>query len=794
MPAQPRIRSRLYRCTAALSLGLVAACGGGSGGGGVGTTPAPPSAPAPTPAPAPVASPSPAATTTGMPPTQPVPTEFNTAEFRRSDGPLEHNAAVAWNAGRTGQGVTIAVVDTGVDVNSPEFAGRISPLSMDVLGAGRPISGTDDHGTHVALVAAGARDNVGILGMAFGATVMALRTDTVGSCSSGGPTDSMANCSFSDDNIAAAVTYASTNGARVINISLGGEGATVGLQNAVRDAVARGSLIVLSAGNDGLSQPESFATLLGQAGNGGVLIVGSVDADGDMSSFSNRAGSQGANFLAARGSRICCAYENGQLYTDSQGYVYVISGTSFSAPQVSGAAALLAQAFPNLTGRQIAEILLETAFDVGAPGTDAVYGRGILDLARAFQPLGTTTLAGSDAALPLGDDAGTASPAMGDALATASLQAVVLDRYDRAFGTDLGVTLRGAQTVNRLAPAIAGQQRYLSFGSPQTSLAFTIDASEGPARADALRLGLADADSARVLAARVTSQLAPGLRLGFGYAEGADGLVAQLQGQDRPAFMIAPEAGGDNGMFRRTDASFALRRQFGGWGVTLSAESGETVSGAAQRRAAEMRGRRFEEDVSAYGIALDRRLGSVELALGLSQMDERNTLLGGRFHDAFGLSGARTLFADARLGFDFAPGWRLGGAVRQGWTAANEAGFVTAGSNLVSRAWSIDLERRGVFAGDDGIALRLAQPLRVERGTLNLLLPVGYSYETLLADYGVRSLALAPQGRELLAELAWTGPLFAGEAAASLFYRRDPGHYEALPADQGVALRWSRRF
>jgi hypothetical protein len=258
--------------------------------------------------------------------------------------------------------------------------------------------------------------------------------------------------------------------------------------------------------------------------------------------------------------------------------------------------------------------------------------------------------------------------------------------------------------------------------------------------------------------------------------------------------MIAPDAGGDNGMFRRTDASFALRREFGRWGVTLSAESGETVSGAALRHAAEMRGRRLEEDVSAYGIALDRRFGAVELALGLSRLDEQNTLLGGRFHQAFGLSGARTLFADARLGFDFAPGWRLGGALRQGWTSANEAGLVADGSRLVSRAWSIDLERRGVFTNGDGVALRVAQPLRVERGTLNLLLPVGYSYETLLAEYGVRSLALAPHGRELLAELAWRGPLLSGDAAASLFYRRDPGHYEALPADAGVALRWSRRF
>ena len=99
-----------------------------------------------------------------------------------------------------------------------------------------------------------------------------------------------------------------------------------------------------------------------------------------------------------------------------------------------------------------------------------------------------------------------------------------------------------------------------------------------------------------------------------------------------------------------------------------------------------------------------------------------------------------------------------------------------------------------MFSGEDALAFRISQPLRVESGSLNLTLPVSYSYATLRADYGVRSLALAPQGRELMAELAWRGPLLSGDAAMSLFYRRDPGHYEALPDDQGLAMRWSRRF
>ena len=725
-----------------------------------------------------------------MPPAVAVPSQFNTAEFRRSDGPLEHNAASAWSQGRTGQGVTIAVIDTGVDEDSPEFAGRISPLSRDMVGANRPVSGSDDHGTNVAMVAAAARDDRGILGIAYGATIMALRSDGIGSCGADNPQDPETDCQFSDTTIAAGVDFASRNGARVINISLGGEGASTALTNAVTAAANRGTLIVVSAGNDGAAQPESFARLLDQAGSGGVIIVGSVDSDGAISSFSNRAGTQNTHYMTALGRRICCTYENGQLFVDSEGFIYLVSGTSFSAPQVSGAAALLAQAFPNLTGRQIADILLRSAFDAGATGTDTVYGRGILDIARAFQPLGTTSLAGGDTAVPLGDSTGAASAAMGDALAGGSLRTVVLDEYDRAFEADLAGTLRGAAPVDRLGAAVGAAQRQLAFGSATTSLAFTI-ADDG--HVAPLRLEHGQADQARVLAARIATQLAPDLRLGFAYAEGADGLVAQLQGQDRPAFLIAPDAGGDVGAFQRSDASFALRKQFGPWGVTASAEQGETLSGATLRHQAEMAGRRLEEDVASYGVALDRRFGPLEATLGFTWMGEEHTLLGGRFHDAFGLAGADTLFLDAHGAMDLAPGWRLGASVRQGRTSAREGGLI-AGSNLTSRAWSFDLERQGLFSAADTLGLRLSQPLRVERGALNLTLPVSYSYETLLAKYGERSLALAPRGREVMAELAWRGPLLGGDGAASLFYRHEPGHYAAAPDDTGVALRWSKRF
>lgn len=730
-----------------------------------------------------------------MPPQTAVPGAFNTAEFRRSDGPLEHNAVAAWSAGRVGTGVTIAVVDTGVDPDNPEFAGRYSPLSRDILGASRPLAGSDDHGTHVALVAAAARNGTGIVGMAHGATIMALRTDTVGSCGADTPGDTDEDCSFSDTNIASAIDFASSNGAKVINVSLGGEGANLALRNAVTTAANRGSLIVISAGNEGEAQPDSFALQLDTAASGGVIIVGSIGASGEISSFSNRAGSQNAHFMTALGERVCCSYENGQIYTDSEGFIYLMNGTSFSAPQVSGAAALLAQAFPTLTGRQIAQILLDSAFDAGAPGADAIYGRGILDIAKAFQPSGLTTLPGGTA-VAMADSTGAGSSAMGDAFSTASLHSIVLDKYGRAFSADLAGTLRGAPPSARVGAAVGVQRRNLAFGTDDLSVALTIDASD---RRDdphiaPLRLSNDDAAQAHVLATRVTTRLDANWQLALGFRDSAAGLTAQLQDHDRGAFLIAPAAGRQAADMGEPATALALRHTAGPWGVTLSMEQGEWLSGASVRRASEQYARRFRGEAASMGLALDRRFGAVDTTLGLTWLAEDETLLGGRFHDAFGLSGAETLFLDAGLGWTLAPGWRLGAGLRQGWSRAEVGGAIAGGSHLISRAWSLDLTRADWLVPGDSLGLRVSQPLRVESGGIAFRLPTAWDYATLTADYTLQDLSLAPTGRELLGELAWQGPLLAGQGSVSLFYRRDPGHYAALPDDVGAVLRWGAKF
>ena len=121
-------------------------------------------------------------------------------------------------------------------------------------------------------------------------------------------------------------------------------------------------------------------------------------------------------------------------------------------------------------------------------------------------------------------------------------------------------------------------------------------------------------------------------------------------------------------------------------------------------------------------------------------------------------------------------------------------GDILADRHLGLGVSAVDLEKRDVFARGDRLALRIAQPLRVERGGVRLNLPVGYDYATLAPTYAASTFALTPSGRELVGELAWRGALWGGDAAASVFWRKDPGHVASLPEDKGVAVKWTRGF
>jgi hypothetical protein len=649
---------------------------------------------------------------------------------------------------------------------------------------------------------AAAKDDRDIQGMAFDATILALRADQAGSCAPTAQSVDEAGCSFFDSAIATGVDRAVDNKARVINISLGSAGgASSALRTAIDRATAAGVLVVVSAGNEGdkldpafdPNSPSPFAQSLVANGNGLVIIATAVDDNGIITKFSNKAGAAQNAVLSALGQGICCEYRNDTIYrlvANDGTSVRVFNGTSYSAPQISGAAALLAQAFPNLTGAQIVNLLLTSARDAGAAGTDTIYGRGILDIGRAFAPAGTTSLAGTTMAVPLIGNGGTTSAAMGDAaLSPMSANAVVLDSYGRAYDINIAEGISASAARLRLAPALVDQGRSVSISRGTTDLAFSISASNaGSVGLSPLLLSYGQQSQARILAGRVSAAIARDTRFSLGIRQAAAGQVAALQGNSGAAFLTATDARMEGGFERVPDQSFAMRHQLGRFGLIGSVEAGHARvferGGAALLRHTDNR-----YPYASVGVSLDRKIGPASFAFGANWMREDATVLGARFANFIGQNGARSLFVDGRADVTLIGSWSLGASWRQGWTNANAGASLTARSSLQSNAFSLDLSGAHVLTRGDRIAFRIAQPLRVTRGGLALNVPVAYDYATLGTTFAVRQISLAPKGQEIASELVWGVPIYSGHFSSNLFWRHEPGHFESAPDDVGIAFR-----
>lgn len=695
------------------------------------------------------------------PPTPTPPPSLDTPEYRRSNAATQSNVLSVWAAGLSGAGVLAGIVDTGIDTASAEFAGRIHPSSRDITGAGRPLTDEDGHGTFVAGVLGAARNNASIVGIAPDASLAVMRGDRSGSCS----TDK--GCSFTDASVAAGVNAATDAGARVINISLGGSSGSLVLRQAFARAGAQGSILVIGAGNDGKDQIDPLPQSALQNGNRDtILVVGAATAARDIASFSNRAGTAASNFLLAPGQSIRAF--------DHTGAEFLVSGTSIAAPVVSGAVALMAQAFPNLTPAQIVDLLLRTADDLGAPGPDPVYGRGLLNIGRAFAPQGPTTLAAT--AVPVSTTTnGTLGAPLGDGTSfrMALGEVEIADGYGRRYGLLIGDTL-GAPGAGRVGAALAD--------APVAVTGFAI-------RSGAVRMGFTGVRRAAV----------PGLPA---FAD-PDVHLGDAQKGLGP-FSARAARMGDGGL----DLSLGALRLAAGTGLAAprmpgaSASPGlatpDAVAGLAQSRGLQMMvsstlgpvelalGHRVESerlpglpDAAGPGEARSHLAaaalarGPARLSLHMEQRDEAGTLLGTRLSPAFGLLAGTSHAAGAALDLQWGP-FLLRGAFQQGWHRAEvaEGGLLAGSEGLVTRAHSasvtLPLARGAVF-------LSHAAPEAVAAGGFRL------------RDGALAPLAVGAR------EHAFEAGVLRGPLALSLFAREHAGNRAGL-TDAGVALRLSTGF
>ena len=249
-------------------------------------------------------------------------------------GAPEAWATNANGPGATGKGVTIAVVDTGIDYNHIEFKGRIG-AGYDFVDGDSIAEDSNGHGTHVAGTIAAAKDGRGITGIAHDATIMPIRVldeDGAGYLS----------------DVIRGVRWATNNGADVINLSLGGTGYSQAMADAIRHASSRGTVVVMAAGNEGGASPEYPAAHAIDHG----IAVGAVQRDGRLANFSNRAGWQPLDYVTAPGVDITSTLP-GNRYGR-------YSGTSMAAPHVAGVAGLLKSHNSMLSSSAIEDLITGT--------------------------------------------------------------------------------------------------------------------------------------------------------------------------------------------------------------------------------------------------------------------------------------------------------------------------------------------------------------------------------------------------------------------------------------------------
>lgn len=280
------------------------------------------------------------------------------------------NIPAAWNSGFTGEGIKVAVIDSGIAPhNDLNVAGGVSTVDYTT-------SFNDDqgHGTHVAGIIGARNNSFGVKGAAYDSEIYAVKAF-----------DREGAAYLSD--LLEGIDWSISNGMDIINLSSGTQTESAALQSAVDQAYENGLLIVAAAGNDGA--PNGLEdTVDFPARYSSVIGVGAVDSYFNRASFSSTGP---AVEVAAPGVKILSTYLGNQ-------YAYM-SGTSMAAPYVTGELALLKQAYPQLTNEELRKVLVEHTQDLGTAGRDPFFGYGLIQASsfteqefKEINPLSAVTL------------------------------------------------------------------------------------------------------------------------------------------------------------------------------------------------------------------------------------------------------------------------------------------------------------------------------------------------------------------------------------------------------------------
>ena len=785
------------------------------------------------------------------------PADFETEEFRNSPAAAQSNAHFVYAEGAEGRAITVAVVDEQFDINHFDLRDNIVDFKDFTADQRRAADGADavtetvfelaeenlitDHGTQVTGVIAATRNGQGILGVAPGASILAIRTDTieveeldpsdidedtagqivdalnqgasfivsdgeqvqffqpddqaeVENALSGVQTGELrffsAQTGFGDDDRnAQGIDYAVANGADIINLSQGGTEPDEPGRQAILNAVRNGVIVVAAAGNTAGANPDFPARFAADPKfNDLVLAVGAIDANKNIADTSERCGVARENCLVAPGVQVTTTATGDKFEK--------VDGTSFAAPAVSGGLALLMDLFPTLLPEEAVQLILRTADDLGEEGVDDVFGHGALNLERAVQPVGVASLPTgtqirgdvvrlSDSRLGLGD-------AFGDSFTrtVALQQSFFLDEFRRPFKADLSqqvvVKDRGISFEGVLGGSDIETQTFVNPDGYQVTLALTDDSRDAAFGA----AQQAFEEETQLQSVQLSGEVMPGLAISSGLNLTA---IQQLT--------TDPASEATKGLFLFEGDAVNPQHDFLGKGNGLSLTQSLTDKDSLTvgvHLAGEQIGNRRGEGRTVQADLKRRFENGAALGFSASFTQEGEGFLGSEASGAFAasaetenqfytLSGKVPLVADLEA---------FGSAtVGLSDLSGVQGGLLADLDRTTSSAFALGVVKTGVFRDKDRIGLRFSQPIRVEGGAdAELLVPTSVNSDGSIVQ-STETISLQPSGRELNLQLAHTQQLANSINLTNYaLARSEPGHNADAKPDFGVGVRFNWRF
>ena len=718
-------------------------------------------------------------------------------------------STVRWNPALAqvqggGQGVVIGMFDF-----TPTGANLTNLKEWKYEGHGTMGQG---HGAAVASLLVSDYDGVGMMGLAPNAVVAGYN-----------PFDQSGTASWAE--ISEGIFRLKKSGASVVNMSLGEPGRTFSpewvniytasnVKNKINDVV-----FVHAAGNEGVAQTQNIAWNFSIDPT--VLVVGSAGPNGVISDFSNRPGTACLTdngvcrdmlmnrFLVAPGEWI--------LVSDGAGGVTRQSGTSFAAPQVTGAIALLQGRWSWLKSypRETADIVLLTAKDLGAPGVDAVYGRGLLDITAAQSPINAANLyqrTANGTRVPL--VAGGGAPLLGATDGYVTVFEDVGATY-RDFLIPLNATLTTGNASNGRA-----LQGYLlnslqGLGAPVATTTTTTTTKPKKKFGDdffavanpfgwdmrvnlsSLPNGAQAHDGELPYAFDVAVSGKDGVALFGGRGYGARALSGLA---DFSASSFVAADGGANPVlgFASGGAYIASEIQLGG-GVSMRAGFTERQSQAFEPDAVSGEERAIYKGLSPYTasaahVSLRNELGqNLAVTAAYTYLDEKSGLLGVQsFNPADFAAGAQS--DAATFGAEWSPTARIGFAASatlsrtRGQSSADQA-LAVSGSGINASAFEVDMRVNGVFGRSDLARLRLAHPLHVEAGGLDVTNVEVIDRATGELGTVTHRVDLNGGARQYILEGSYVTSILGGRGELAALARVDASDAGAAPIEQVIGGR-----